>query len=174
MAAAALLSMASWLWMRSQTGGGEGQGLIESFRKKQTEKAFKALRSFVAQQAPVRKFDQTYFAEGGENPGRLHFLLCLDKVMLPVMRDTVRAGNAAQRAAWVETYRARLEAYRTQMSPAERERLRAALATPEGQQLVKDSVQFFYRDSSAADKILFQPIVQEVTAILSEQGVATR
>ena len=168
-----LLSTCSWLLLRSK-GGGAGQGLLESFRKKQTEKAFKAVTSFVAKQAPVRKFEQQYFADAEEVPGRLHFLLCLDKAMLPVMRDTVRVGSATKQAAWVETYRARLQQYRTQMTPAERERLSIALAVPEGQQLVKDSVQFFFRDLSAKDKTALDPIIREVSAILAEQGIATQ
>lgn len=94
--------------------------------------------------------------------------------MLPVMRDTVRVGSGAKQAAWVEAYRARLQQYRTQMTPAERERLSAALATPEGQHLVKDSVQFFYRDLSAKDKTALDPIIREVSAILAEQGIATQ
>ena len=62
---------------------------------------------------------------------------------------------------------------RTGTTPAERERLSAALATPEGQQLVKDSVQFFYRDLSAKDKTTFDPIIREVSAILSSAGVGS-
>ncbi|MFZ4694607.1 MAG: hypothetical protein ACOYMV_05705 [Verrucomicrobiia bacterium] len=165
-----LLSTGSWLLLRSKTGGGEGQGLIENFRRKQTEMAFKAVTSFVAKQAPVRKFEQQHFGEAKEAPGRLHFLLCMDKAMLPVMRDTVRVGSGTKQAAWVEAYRARLQQYRTRMIPAERERLSAALATPEGQQLVRDSVQFFYRDLSAKDKTTFDPIIREVSAILSGIG----
>ena len=158
-------------WVRT---GEEGRGLVESFRKKQTEKAFMAVTSFVAKQAPVRKFEQAHFSAGGEDLGRLGFLLCLDKAMLPMMRDTVRVGSVAKQAAWVEACRARLQQYRTQMTSAERERLHAALATPEGQQLVKDSVQFFYRDLSAKDKTTFEPIIREVTTILAEYGIATR
>jgi hypothetical protein len=162
------------LWLRGAGGpsGGEGSGLVERFRRKPSEAAFKAVTSFVANRAPVRKFEKAHFGDAGDDPGRLRFLLCLDKAMLPVMRDTARVGSAAKQAAWVEGYRARLAKYRTTMPPDERDRLRAALATPEGQQLVKDSVQFFYRDLSAADKATFQPIVQEVAAILSEHGAA--
>lgn len=170
----ALLAYVAWSWVNAgKTGDGAG-GLVELFRKKQTEMAFRAVTSFVAKQAPVRKFEREHFAEGDENPGRVKFLLCLDKTMLPVMRDTVRVGSAARRAAWVETYRDRLQQYRTQMSPAECERLRAALATPEGQHLVQDSARFFYRDLSAADKVILQPIITEVAAILSEHGTAPR
>lgn len=170
-AAALAVLLAFFLWPSPRVG--EGSGLVAAFRKAQTEKAFRAVTSFVAKQAPVRGFERVYFPEGSNDSGRLRFLLCLDKAMLPVMRDTVRAGSPAKRAAWIESYRSHMEAYRTRMSPAEHGRLRAALATPEGQQLVKDSVQFFYRDLTAADKMTFDPIIREVSAILSSAGAAT-
>ncbi|MFZ4778206.1 MAG: hypothetical protein ACOYM3_22775 [Terrimicrobiaceae bacterium] len=54
----ALLTFASWSWVHGGKGGDGAGGLVESFRKKQTENAFKAVTSFVAKQAPVRKFEK--------------------------------------------------------------------------------------------------------------------
>lgn len=143
---------------------------MERLRKRPTEMTLRAARTFFAKHAPILKFEKAHFAD--QKDGRRWFLLCLDKRMLPLMREASRIGTAEQKAARIEDFRAHLERYRTRMSADERAQLNAAFATSEGQRLAKDAIHFFCGELSASDKTSLAPVIQEVVAILHAAGAS--